>query len=76
MFELLVALIKLPFLLAGVILTFVFGLAGFILFTLGVALTPLLGIGLIILPLGLAFLLSAGVIGALLKPRRTMIIYR
>ncbi len=76
MFELLVALIKLPFLLAGVILTFVFGLVGFILFTLGVALTPLLGIGLIILPFGLAFLLLAGVIGALLKPRRTMIIYR
>ncbi|MBN1934436.1 MAG: hypothetical protein JW934_07210 [Anaerolineae bacterium] len=76
MIELLVGLIKLPFLLVGVVLTFVFGLVGFILSILGVVLTPLLGVGLIILPFGLAFLLLAGLIGALLKPRHTTIVYR
>ncbi len=76
MIELLVGLIKLPFVLVGVILAFVFGLVGFILSILGIALTPLLGVGLIILPFGLAFLLLAALIGALLKSRRTTVIYR
>lgn len=76
MFELLIALIKLPFILVGVILTFVFGLVGFILSVLSVALTPVLGVGLVLLPFGLAFLLLAAVIGTLLRPRRTVVIYR
>lgn len=76
MFELLIALIKLPFILVGVILAFVFGLVGFILSILGLALTPVLGVGLVLLPFGLAFLLLAGLIGALLRPRRTVVIYR
>jgi len=62
----LVWLIKLPFVLLAAALVVVFGLIGVILSLLGVGLTPLLGIGLLILPIGLLFLLAARVIGRLL----------
>jgi hypothetical protein len=68
-------LIKLPFVLVAAILTFAFSLVGGILALLGVILTPVLGIGLVLLPLALAFLLAAGVIAQLFRRRRT-IVYR
>ncbi len=74
MIELLVGLITLPFVLVAAVLAFVFGLVGVILLVLGVALTPVLGIGLVILPIGLAFLLVAWLIGGLFKPKTTVII--
>ena len=76
MIKLLVWLFTLPFVLVGVILSAVFGLVGLILSVLGVALTPLLGVGLIILPFGLAFLLVAWLIGHILVPRRTVVMPR
>ena len=75
MFDLLVWLIKVPFVLAAAVLTFAFSLVGGILALLGVILTPVLGIGLLLLPIALAFLLAAGVIAQLLKRKRT-IVYR
>jgi hypothetical protein len=65
-FVLLGWLIKLPFVLLAVALVVVFGLIGVILSLLGVGLTPVLGIGLLILPIGLIFLLAAHVIARLL----------
>lgn len=62
----LVWLIKLPFVLVAVVLMIALGLVGVILSLLGVGLTPVLGIGLLILPIGLAFLLVAWVIARLL----------
>jgi hypothetical protein len=56
------------------VLAFVFGLVGIVLSVLGVVLTPVLGVGLVILPIGLAFILAAWLIGQLLRPRRTVII--
>ena len=52
-------LIKLPFVLVGVVLAFALGLVGVFLSVLGAVLTPVLGIGLLILPVGLAFILIA-----------------
>jgi len=62
----LVWLIKLPFVLLAVALAVAFGLIGGVLLLLGVCLTPVLGLGLLILPFGLVFLLAAWLIGRLL----------
>jgi hypothetical protein len=59
-------LIKLPFVLIAVVLAVVLGLAGAIISVLGVALTPVLGIGLLILPIGLILLLAGWIIARLL----------
>lgn len=59
MLKLLFWLIKLPFVLVGVVLAFALGLVGVILSVLGAVLTPVLGIGLLTLPVGLAFILIA-----------------
>lgn len=56
---LLVWLIKLPFVLVGVVLMLALALVGVILSLLGVGLIPVLGIGLLILPVGLVFLCAA-----------------
>jgi hypothetical protein len=66
MISFLIWLIKLPFVLVAVVLMFALGLVGVILSLLGVCLTPVLGIGLLILPIGLAFLLVAWLIARLL----------
>jgi len=66
MLKFLVWLIKLPFVLVAVVLMFTLGLVGVVLSLLGVGLTPVLGIGLLILPIGLAFLLVAWLIARLL----------
>jgi hypothetical protein len=65
-FVLLIWLIKLPFVLVAVVLTLALGLVGVVLSLLGVALTPVFGVGLLILPIGLALLLVAWVIGRML----------
>ena len=62
----LVWLIKFQFVLVAVVLMIALGLVGVIISLLGVGLTPVLGIGLLILPIGLAFLLVAWVIARLL----------
>jgi hypothetical protein len=54
-------LIKLPFVLVIVVLALALGLVGVVLSLLGVALNPVLGIGLLILPVGLFFLWAAKV---------------
>jgi hypothetical protein len=59
-------LIKLPFALVAVVLAVVLGLVGGIISLLGVALTPVLGIGLLILPIGLVILLAAWLIAKIL----------
>jgi hypothetical protein len=74
--ELLVWLIKLPFLLVALVLALVFALVGAILSVLGVVLTPVLGIGLLILPIGLVFLFIAGLIGRLFSPRTRVVVLR
>ena len=74
MLDLLVWLVKLPFILVAAVLVFTFGLVGGILALLGVILTPVLGIGLLILPIGLAFLLAAGLIAQAFKGRRVVIV--
>ena len=76
MIELLVWLFKFPFVLVAAVLTFTFGLVGGILALLGVILTPVLGIGLLILPIGLAFLLAAGLLGQAFKSKRVVIVHR
>jgi hypothetical protein len=60
--KLLAWLIKFPFVLVAAVLVFSLALTGGILAVLGVALTPVLGIGLLLLPVALALLLAAGVI--------------
>jgi hypothetical protein len=62
----LIDLIKLPFVLAAVLLEVAFALVGAVLSVLGALLTPVCGIGLLILPFGLAFLFLAWVIGKVL----------
>ena len=74
--ELLVWLIKLPFVIVAVALAFVFGLVGGIVALLGLVLTPVLGVGLLIIPIGLAFLFLAGLIGRLLAPRPKVMVLR
>ena len=59
-------MIKLPFVVLAVVLAVVLGLVGGIISVAGVALTPVLGIGLLILPVGLILLLAAWLIGRLL----------
>ena len=66
MLDLLIWLIKLPFVLLAVTLMVVLGLLGVIVSILGLALTPVLGIGLLILPIGLFFLVIAWLIARLL----------
>jgi hypothetical protein len=75
-FDLLVWLVKFPFVLVAAVLVFTFGLVGGILALLGVVLTPVLGIGLLILPIGLAFLLAAGLIAQAFKGKRVVIVHR
>ena len=60
--DLLIWLIKLPFVLLAVVLAVGFGLIGGVLSLLGVCLIPVL----LILPFGLVFLLAAWLIGRLL----------
>jgi hypothetical protein len=62
----LVWLIKLPFVAVALVLAIVLGVIGGVISILGVALTPVLGIGLLILPIGLILLLAAWLIGRLL----------
>ncbi|MCK4471437.1 MAG: hypothetical protein KAW49_06575 [Anaerolineae bacterium] len=64
--DLLIWLIKLPFVLVAVVLMVTLGLVGVIILLLGVCLIPVLGIGLLILPIGLGFLLIAWLIAMLL----------
>jgi len=66
MVDLLIWLIKLPFVLVGIVLMITLGIVGVIISLLGVGLTPVLGIGLLILPIGLVFLLAAWIIARLL----------
>jgi len=66
MLDLLIWLIKLPFVLLLVVLMVALGLVGAIISLLGVCLIPVLGIGLLILPLGLFFLLAAWLIARML----------
>ena len=58
----LVELIKLPFVLVAVVLEVTFGLVGGLVSLVGAVLVPVFGIGLLILPFGLVFLLVAWVI--------------
>lgn len=74
MFDLLVWLIKFPFVLVGAVLALVFGLVGGLLALLGAVLTPVLGVGLILLPIAVAFLLAAAVISSLFK-RKVVVRY-
>jgi hypothetical protein len=74
--ELLVWLIKLPFLLVALVLALALGLVGALLSVLGVVLTPVLGIGLLILPIGLVFLYVAGLVGRLFSPRPRVVVLR
>lgn len=74
MVDLLVWLIKLPFVLVGLVLVAAFGLVGGILALLGVILTPVLGIGLLILPIGAVFLLIAGLVASLFARRRVIVV--
>jgi hypothetical protein len=66
MLDLLIWLIKLPFVLVAVVLMVTLGLVGVIILLIGVILIPVLGIGLLILPIGLGFLLIAWLIARLL----------
>lgn len=75
MFDLLVWLIKFPFVLVAAVLALVFGLVGGLLALLGAILTPVLGIGLILLPIAVAFLLAAAVISSLFK-RKVVVRYQ
>ena len=76
MIDLLVWLIKFPFVLVAAVLALALALVGGILAVLGVILTPVLGVGLLILPIGLALLLAAGVIAQGFKRKRVIIIHR
>ncbi len=64
--DLLIWLIKLAFVLVAVVLMVTLGLVGVIILLVGVCLIPVLGIGLLILPIGLGFLLIAWLIARLL----------
>jgi hypothetical protein len=66
MLDLLIWLIKLPFVLVGIVLMIALGIVGVVLSLVGVGLTPVFGIGLLILPIGLVFLLAAWIIARLL----------
>jgi len=66
MLDLIVWLIKLPFVMLGWIVMAAFWFIGVILLVVGAVLTPVLGIGLLILPFGFLFLLVAKLIRKLL----------
>jgi hypothetical protein len=66
MLDLLIWLIKLPFVLAGIVLMIALGIVGVVLSLVGVGLTPVFGIGLLILPIGLVLLLAAWIIARML----------
>jgi len=66
MLDMLIWLIKLPFVLVGIVLMIALGIVGVVLSLVGVGLTPVFGIGLLILPIGLVFLLAAWIIARLL----------
>jgi hypothetical protein len=74
MAKLLLWLIKLPFVLIAVLLSVAFGLVGVILTLLGVILTPALGIGLLVLPFGLAFLWASRLLARLFDCRKRVIV--
>ena len=60
--DFLIWLIKLPFVLVAVVLAIALGIVGCVLSILGVGLTPVFGVGLIILPIGLILLFAAWLI--------------
>jgi hypothetical protein len=60
--KLLAWLIKFPFVLVAAVLVLALSLTGGILAIVGVVLTPVLGVGLLLLPVALALFLAAGVI--------------
>jgi hypothetical protein len=60
--KLLAWLIKFPFVLVAAVLVLALSLTGGILALVGVILTPVLGVGLLLLPVALALFLAAGVI--------------
>jgi hypothetical protein len=64
--DLLIWLIKFPFVLIAVVLVIALGIVGCVLSLLGVGLTPVFGVGLIILPVGLVLLLAAWLIAKVL----------
>ena len=66
MLDLLIWLIKLPFVLVGIVLMIALGLVGVAIALVGVVLIPVFGVGLLIVPIGLVFLLAAWVIARLL----------
>jgi len=74
--EALAWLIKLPFVLVIVVLALALGLVGGIVSLVAVLLTPVLGVGLLILPVGLILLWVAGLLGRLLRPRPRVIFCR
>ena len=69
-------LIKLPFVLVIAIVALALGLVGGIVSLVAVLLTPVLGVGLLILPVGLVLLWFAGLLGRLLRPRPRFLVYR
>ena len=58
----LIWLVKLPFVLVAIVLAIALGIVGCVLSILGVGLTPVFGVGLIILPIGLILLFAARLI--------------
>ena len=75
--ELLVWLVKFPFVLVAAVLVFAFSLVGGVLALLGVVLTPVLGIGLLLLPIALGFLLAAGALAGVFRHKsKKVVIYR
>ena len=60
--DFLVWLVKLPFVLVAIVLAIALGIVGCVLSILGVGLTPVFGVGLIILPIGLILLFAAWLI--------------
>jgi hypothetical protein len=64
--DLLIWLIKFPFVLIAVVLIIALGIVGCVLSLLGIGLTPVFGVGLIILPVGLVLLLAAWLIAKVL----------
>ena len=75
--ELLVWLVKFPFVLVAAVLVFAFSLVGGVLALLGVVLTPVLGIGLLLLPIALGFLLAASALTGVFRHKsKKVVIYR
>ena len=72
--EVLVWLIKLPFVLVALVLALALGIVGGVLSILGVILTPVFGIGLLILPIGVVFMAVAGALGRLFQGKRRVVV--